>query len=590
MTVSAFDCANNLHDSTIERLEYFPDKRIAVLTIDFAIWFQGWFVHGMPENGYLLAVFENVGRVRVPDGFTFSDNTVYLSEYRDGALRLFCGWHPDAGEDYGEIAIEAESVSVQILPHTPASGKAGDDADDVHFVCQAERAGEKKTADYLAEERFEPGDLVVVQAGENQPEELAKIIAVARGPRYFRRNPKRVLRVYREGEPLWKPLRSHPMRGYFVYEEGGSSDPAFERYFSLVREKAQSLNSVFFLQAGDGHELEEDDMQGEDLWGWLIPISLADRFENLWAHGYREGDWDEDYYCHAEWRRSDDGRLEIRFIEYGEDGEPDWMRPEASFRTFYRVVFPHGSQEYTYLGGDTDYEIGDRVVVPAGQDNHEAVVEIVGKEKKPGIDAPYPMARLKTILRAAEPEKPPREEIAEFHITAEDLHWLTEDEAEDYCLHGRAAAAVGGYEISYDSVTVSAAALMLLRTLTEDHEAGRSAVGMLPCCGRPLPPMDSDPEHCILITCPNGADWSVRHDGEDVILDIGDEDGCVFRVPLGQYQDEVCRFADEIEAFYRASKPKKLPEDPDCEEDAGYEAFLREWRARRDPYGPGVST
>ena len=213
--------------------------------------------------------------------------------------------------------------------------------------------GEKRTADYLAEERFKPGELVVVQAGESLPEELAEIIAVAQTP-FYSRNPKKVLRAYREGEPLWKPLRGHPLRGYAVYEEASSSDPAFEKYFSLVREKANSLNSVFFIQAGDGHDLEEDGMRGEDLWGWLIPISLADRFENLWAHGYREGEWDEDYFCCAEWRKTNDRQIEIRFIDYGEDGEPVGIHSEAPFRTFYRVVFRYGSQEYTYLGSDTD--------------------------------------------------------------------------------------------------------------------------------------------------------------------------------------------------------------------------------------------
>ena len=179
MTISAFDFANNLHDSTIERLEYFPDKRIAVMTVDFPIWFQNWFAEGMPEKGRLLAVFENVGQANVPDGFSFSDNTVDHNEYENGVLRLFCAWHTGRGEEYGEIEIEAENVSVQILPHTPDSGKSWEETNIILFVCQARRMGEKRTADYLAEERFKPGELVVVQAGESLPEELAEIIAVA---------------------------------------------------------------------------------------------------------------------------------------------------------------------------------------------------------------------------------------------------------------------------------------------------------------------------------------------------------------------------------------------------------------------------
>ena len=91
--------------------------------------------------------------------------------------------------------------------------------------------------------------------------------------------------------------------------------------------------------------------------------------------------------------------------------------------------------------------------------------------------------------------------------------------------------------------------------------------------------MNDNPERCVLITCPNGEDWTVHHDGGDVILDIGAEDGTVFRVPINQYRTEVFRFADEIEAFYLASKPKMLSDDPDEEE--GYEAFWHEWHMRR---------
>ena len=39
------------------------------------------------------------------------------------------------------------------------------------------------------------------------------------------------------------------------------------------------------------------------------------------------------------------------------------------------------------------------------------------------------------------------------------------------------------------------------------------------------------------------------------------EDGAKIIVPLEMYKNEVSKFADEIEAFYNASTPKKLSEN-----------------------------
>ncbi|MCM1112768.1 MAG: hypothetical protein NC399_05895 [Muribaculum sp.] len=163
-----------------------------------------------------------------------------------------------------------------------------------------------------------------------------------------------------------------------------------------------------------------------------------------------------------------------------------------------------------------------------------------------------------------------------FRIDADSLHWIDkrEDNCDDLCLHGHAAAYIGDRKLEYHA-TVSATALFLLKTLTEDHIIYEDNQ-MLPCCGFFLI-ADERLENCDISGCPNGIDWSVLHDGEQIRLILAD--GFEITVPLNAYREEVFRFADKIEAFYLASPPRKLPEDEF--ERNGYTAFWNEWRRRR---------
>ena len=68
------------------------------------------------------------------------------------------------------------------------------------------------------------------------------------------------------------------------------------------------------------------------------------------------------------------------------------------------------------------------------------------------------------------------------------------------------------------------------------------------------------------------------HEGEKVrlIIDSGKEEV----ISLEEYRGEVCKFADKIEAFYKNSLPKKIPEDEFDKN--GYLAFWNEWHRRRN--------
>ena len=108
-----------------------------------------------------------------------------------------------------------------------------------------------------------------------------------------------------------------------------------------------------------------------------------------------------------------------------------------------------------------------------------------------------------------------------FQIEGRDFAWLTgeRDDPEDRCLHGHVEVRIGEAVVAYDC-TVSAAALYLLKTLTEDHIIHQDNQ-LLPCCGFFLV-ADKALENVTIIGCDYGVDWSVVHDGDSVRLILED--------------------------------------------------------------------
>lgn len=164
-----------------------------------------------------------------------------------------------------------------------------------------------------------------------------------------------------------------------------------------------------------------------------------------------------------------------------------------------------------------------------------------------------------------------------FHIDADNFHWIngSADYPSDYCLHGHAFAIIGGQRVEYEDATVSATGLYLLKSLTQDHIIWEDEQ-FFPCCGFFYIPNDDHTE-VMISGCPNGEDWSVIHSGDTVKLVLAD--GTEECLPLEEYQEEVFRFCDKIEAFYKSCTPKIMPED-DWER-LGEQVFWEEWHRRR---------
>ena len=163
-----------------------------------------------------------------------------------------------------------------------------------------------------------------------------------------------------------------------------------------------------------------------------------------------------------------------------------------------------------------------------------------------------------------------------FQIDAEEFEWIdgTKDNPQDLCLHGLAVAVIGTETFEYGA-TISATALYLLKTLTQDHIIYKDNQ-MLPCCGHSVIP-NEDLTNVDICGCSNGIDWSVIHMVDRVKLVT--ESGKETEVSLEEYRREVYKFADKVEAFYQKCTPKEFSGDE--YEKRAYTAFWNEWHRRR---------
>ena len=99
---------------------------------------------------------------------------------------------------------------------------------------------------------------------------------------------------------------------------------------------------------------------------------------------------------------------------------------------------------------------------------------------------------------------------------------------------------------------------------------------MIPCCGFFMIANESL-SRVDICGCPNGIDWSVLHEKDNVILLT--ESGKRSVISIEEYRKNVFMFADLIESFYKSSEDKKLPEDEFDRN--GYIAFWNEWKTLR---------
>ena len=88
----------------------------------------------------------------------------------------------------------------------------------------------------------------------------------------------------------------------------------FGRFFEIVREEANRLGGIFFVDCGEGNEFFSDSMEGENLSGWLIPKEDADAFETEFTENNVSDRWD-DFMKFLRWKKKGD-RVSVEFEDF----------------------------------------------------------------------------------------------------------------------------------------------------------------------------------------------------------------------------------------------------------------------------------
>ena len=103
-----------------------------------------------------------------------------------------------------------------------------------------------------------------------------------------------------------------------------------------------------------------------------------------------------------------------------------------------------------------------------------------------------------------------------FRIKADNFEWIggAADDPQDLCLHGHVTVQFGDTVLE-DTGTVSATALYLLKTLTNDKLMAEDNIQMIPCCGHTLIAND-DLTEVAISGCDTGTDWTTIHEGNAV--------------------------------------------------------------------------
>jgi hypothetical protein len=162
------------------------------------------------------------------------------------------------------------------------------------------------------------------------------------------------------------------------------------------------------------------------------------------------------------------------------------------------------------------------------------------------------------------------------------LRWIqgAADDPKDLCAHGDVEFRIGGDTLLATNgrdLTVSAAALYLLRTLSKPHTK-EAPVGdhLFPCCAFAMWDIPGEADVAIC-GCPNGEDFEVLHQVSGSGVVVRAADGREWEVSWPDWRTAVFAFVDSVSEFYAACSPKQ-PSDEDA---AGFKKFRTEWRRRR---------
>ena len=75
----------------------------------------------------------------------------------------------------------------------------------------------------------------------------------------------------------------------------------FLNFWTIVQVKANSMNMSFFLDCGEGNDFENDNIECENLTGWLIPNNKVEEFNKCFLKDDIGDEWADNIVI-AKWR------------------------------------------------------------------------------------------------------------------------------------------------------------------------------------------------------------------------------------------------------------------------------------------------
>lgn len=91
----------------------------------------------------------------------------------------------------------------------------------------------------------------------------------------------------------------------------------FDLFFELVQNAAKIKGYQFFMDSGEGRDFTTEEMEGEDLFGWLIPEECVPEFQKEWMSQKGINDQWDDYMTFALWEKEGND-IKIIFRNAGE--------------------------------------------------------------------------------------------------------------------------------------------------------------------------------------------------------------------------------------------------------------------------------
>lgn len=153
--------------------------------------------------------------------------------------------------------------------------------------------------------------------------------------------------------------------------------------------------TTFFI---DQYEDNEDIIKSNDSRDYIINIEYEYNPPRLIKGNFYKKGLPKDYQKFAK-------RLSsyLQFYNKKEALNPYfYLYENKPLYTYLSVVFDDYEKSYYYISNLDDIEIGDFVIVPAGKDNREEIVEVVDIEYYDEDNAPYPTEKTKRVIRKYE--------------------------------------------------------------------------------------------------------------------------------------------------------------------------------------------